>query len=89
MLKSFLFDVKDHRRAQGKCYALGHVLLFSIFAIVSGADSYRKIEAFIKNHYDYLDEKFDLNWKRLPAYTTIRNIIKLHSSCFTNTDCCL
>jgi predicted transposase YbfD/YdcC len=76
MLKSFLFKIKDHRRQQGRRYQLGHILLFSILAILSGADSYRKVQTFIVIHYDTLDETFDLNWKRLPAYTTIRDIMQ-------------
>jgi predicted transposase YbfD/YdcC len=76
MLHSFLFKIRDHRRRQGQRYKLGHILLFSIFAILSGATSYRKIRAFIKAHYKTLDEVFDLNWKRMPAYTTIRAIIQ-------------
>lgn len=76
MLKSFLFKIKDHRRKQGRRYELGHILLFSIMAILSGADSYRKVHKFIVVHYDTLDEIFDLGWKRMPAYTTIRNIIQ-------------
>ena len=80
MLQSFLFKIVDHRRRQGRRYQQGHILLFSIFAILSGADSYRKIHAFIKAHYETLDEIFDLNWKRMPAYTTIRAIIRGASS---------
>jgi predicted transposase YbfD/YdcC len=51
-------------------------LLFAIFALLSGATSYRKVHAFIQAHYTTLAEVFDLNWKRLPAYTTIRDIIQ-------------
>ena len=76
MLESFLFKVKDHRRKQGRRYELGHILLFSILAILSGADSYRKIQKFIVAHYDTLNEIFDLNWDRVPVHTTIRNIIQ-------------
>lgn len=76
MLQSFLFGIKDHRRRQGRRYELGHILLFSILAILSGALSYRKIRVFIKAHYETLDEIFGLNWKRLPAYTSIRAIIQ-------------
>jgi len=76
MLKSFLFKLKDHRRKQGQRYKLGHILLFSILAILSGADSYRKVQKFIVIHYDRLNEIFDLKWKRMPAYTTIRDIIQ-------------
>ena len=76
MLQSFLFDIKDHRRKQGIRYQQGHILLFSILAILSGATSYRKIYQFIVNHYDVLNAHFGLNWKRMPAYTTIRDIIQ-------------
>jgi predicted transposase YbfD/YdcC len=72
--------MKDHRRKQGQRYQLGHILLFSIFAVVGGATSYRKVEAFIKAKYEILDETCGLNWKRLPAYTTIRAIIQGTSS---------
>lgn len=80
MLQSFLFKVKDHRRKQGQRYPLGYILLFSIFALLSGADSYRKIAVFIKVKYRVLAETFGLNWKRSPAYTTVRAIIQGTSS---------
>ena len=76
MLQSFLAQIEDQRRRQGRRYQLKHILLFSIFAILSGATSYRKIHAFIRVHYEILDELFDLHWKRRPAYTTIRAIIQ-------------
>ena len=76
MLKSFLFKVKDHRRKQGRRYELGHILLFTILAILSGADSYRKVQKFIVAHYDTLNKSFELNWKRMPAHTSIRDIIQ-------------
>jgi predicted transposase YbfD/YdcC len=80
MLQSFLFKIKDHRRKQGRRYPLGYILLFSIFALLSGADSYREVAAFIKANYRVLAETFGLNWKRSPAYTTIRAIIQGTSS---------
>jgi len=76
LLKSFLFKVKDHRRKQGRRYELGNILLLTILAILSGADSYRKGQKFIVAHYDTLNETFDLNWKRMPAHTSIRDIIQ-------------
>lgn len=76
MLYSFLFEIKDHRRKQGIRYQQGHILLFAILAILSGATSYRKIYQFIVAHYDELNKIFHLNWKRMPAYTTIRGIIQ-------------
>ena len=76
MLESFLFEIPDYRRGQGRVYELGHILLFSILAILSGATSYRKTHTFIEENYEELNGKFNLNWKRMPAYTTIRNIIQ-------------
>lgn len=80
MLQSFLFQIKDHRRKQGIRYQQGHILLFAVFAILSGATSYRKIKQFIVSHYHELNELFTLNWKRMPAYTTIRDIIQKTSA---------
>ncbi len=76
MLSSFLFEVKDHRRTQGRRYELGNILLFSMFAILSGATSYRKIHSFIKLRYPILQKRFQLNWKKVPAYSAIRKIIQ-------------
>jgi predicted transposase YbfD/YdcC len=76
MLQSFLFKIKDHRRQQGRRYQLGHILLFSVLAILSNASSYRRVHTFIKSHYETLDKTFGLNWKRLPAYTTVCAIIQ-------------
>ena len=80
MLGSFLFKIKDPRRKQGQRYELGHIFLFSILAILSGATSYRKIASFIAHHYKTLDEFFILDWKGTPAYTSIRDIIQKTSA---------
>jgi hypothetical protein len=80
-LKSFdrflsqLATIPDPRRAEGKLYQLPHVLLFSIFAIVSGAHSYRGIRTFIKVHRRKLNKTFGIDWKRPPAHTAIRYIL--------------
>jgi len=77
-LKSFerflllLATIPDPRRAEGKLYQLSHVLLFSILAIVSGANSYRGIRTFIKVHRRKLNKAF----KRSPAHTAIRYILQ-------------
>jgi hypothetical protein len=81
-LKSFdhflsqLATIPDPRRAEGKLYQLPHVLLFSIFAIVSGANSYRGICTFIKVHRGQLNKAFKIRWKRPPAHTSIRYILQ-------------
>src|SRR3981081_3267505 len=81
-LKSFerflllLATIPDPRRAEGKLYQLSHVLLFSILAIVSGANSYRGIRTFIKVHRRKLNKAFKISWKRPPAHTAIRYILQ-------------
>ena len=76
MLLTIFSEIPDIRRAQGKMYDLQHVLLFSVLAIVSEADSYRKIEIFIKENFKKLKKRFNLKWKKAPGYTTVRNIIQ-------------
>jgi hypothetical protein len=76
MISTFLDDLKDHRRAQGRRYELKHIILFSIMAILSNAKSYRQIASFVKVQYKTLDKDFCLGWKHPPSYSTIRNIIQ-------------
>jgi len=73
---SLLATIRDPWRAEGKLYQLPHVLLFSIFAIVSGANSYRGIRTFIKVHRQKLNKAFKINWKKPPAHTAIRYILR-------------
>ncbi len=45
-----LNEIPDPRRAEGKLYKLPYLLLFSILAVVTGGNSFRAIETFIKVH---------------------------------------
>ncbi|MCP4403118.1 MAG: transposase family protein [bacterium] len=76
MLHSIFEAIPDPRSKQGQRDELSYVLLFSIFAMLSQATSYRKIHTFIDTHVERLTRHFGLSWKRAPAYTTIRNIIQ-------------
>src|SRR5689334_22903486 len=71
-----LSDVPDPRRAEGKIYKLPYVLLFSILAVVTGGNSFRSIETFIKVHRRRLNTAFGLRWQRAPAHTAIRYILQ-------------
>lgn len=75
-LLSLLATIPDPRRAEGKLYQLPYVLLFSIFAIVTGANSYRGIRTFIEVHRARLNKAFKIKWKRPPAHTAIRYILQ-------------
>lgn len=76
MLLEILREIPDHRRAQWRQFWLWEILYLSILAILSWADSYRKISLFIKVHFEKLKEAYDLNWKKIPSYGTIRQIIQ-------------
>jgi hypothetical protein len=73
---SLLATIPDPRRAEGKRYQLQHLLLFSILAIVSGANSYRGIRTFLMAHRQRLNKAFKLNWKKAPSYTGVRYILQ-------------
>ena len=75
-LLSLLATIRDPRRAEGKLYPLPHVLLFSLFAMVSGANSYRGIRTDVKVHRKELNKAFKIKWKRPPAHTAIRYILQ-------------
>ena len=74
-LLSLLADVPDPRRAQGQIYKLPYVLLFSILAI-DRRNSYRSIVTFIDVNRRKLNAAFVLHWRRAPAHTAIRYILK-------------
>jgi predicted transposase YbfD/YdcC len=71
-----LADIEDPRRAEGKLYHLSHVVLFAILAMVAGANSYRTIHSFIEVHLVRLRDGFGLTWRKAPAYTTVRGILR-------------
>ena len=75
-MQNHLAHVPDLRGTRGRRYDLAHILLFSILAVLSGAASYRKIQKFMEIHHKKLIEIFNLQWKRAPAHTTIRDIFK-------------
>jgi hypothetical protein len=75
-LLGLLADVPDPRRGQGQIYKLPYVLLFSILAVVTGCNSYRGIVTFIDVHRPKLNATFGLKWRRAPAYTAVRYILK-------------
>lgn len=71
-----LSTIPDRRRAQGKKWQLGPVLLATILAILSGATSYRKIHRFIETHRERLNLAFDFGWNTAPAYSAVRFILR-------------
>jgi len=73
---ALLATIPDPRRAEGKLCLLPHVLLFSILAIVSGANSYRGVQTYFKAHRQALNAAFKIKLNRSPAHTAIRYILQ-------------
>lgn len=73
---SLLATIPDPRRAEGKVYKLQHVLLFSILAVMSGANSYRTIHTFIETHFRKLNRAFRLGWEQPLCHANIRFILQ-------------
>ena len=71
----FLCSVNDLRGKQGRQYDLGNVLYICLLGLLSGANSYRKLHIFMRTHYPVFKEFLGLSWDRVPAYTTLRDII--------------
>ena len=75
MILQYLKQIPDQRTTDGRMYDLAHILLFSILAIGSNANSYRKMAIFIEENFTRLKEVYHLKWRRSPNYNTLRHII--------------
>ena len=75
-LLSALEQIPDPRRRQGRRYPLGHLLLFSVLAVLAGATSYRGILVFIRVHRERLNTIFDTGLRRAPAVNTLRHLFQ-------------
>ena len=76
MLLDYLEKVEDNRGRQGQVYKQSYILFFSVLAMLNGATSYRKMHTFINEKFSFLKNRFNLPWKKAPAYTSIRGIIQ-------------
>ncbi len=75
-LLAALEEVPDPRRRQGRRYALAHLLLFPVLAVLAGATSYRGIRVFIAVHRERLNAVFGTTLRRAPAVTTMRALFQ-------------
>lgn len=76
MLYHLFSHIKDSRVVGRTRYEYANVLFIVVLALLSNAKSYRQIAKFITVHYDELAILLDLHWGRVPAYTTLRDIIR-------------
>jgi hypothetical protein len=75
-LVAALQDVPDPRRAEGQRYALVDLLLFSVLALLSGAQSYRGVITFMDCRRQYLNAQFGGTLKRAPSVNTLRTLLQ-------------
>jgi hypothetical protein len=75
-LLAALTELPDPRRAQGKRYPLPYLLLFTILALLSGAESYRGIITFLDQRRGLLNRYFGVTLRRAPALNTLRNLLQ-------------
>lgn len=75
-LLAALQDVPDPRRARGKRYPLAYLLLFTVLALLSGAQSYRGIITFLEQRRVLLNRRFGVNLKRAPVVNTLRTMLQ-------------
>lgn len=75
-LLAALQDVPDPRRAQGKRYPLPYLLLFTVLALLSGAESYRGIITFLEQRRVLLNRHFGVTLKRAPVVNTLRTVLQ-------------
>lgn len=75
-LLEILREIPDHRRLEGKRFDLSTVILYTILAMVAGANSYRQIHEFIRVHRQRLNEAFGLKLPYAPSYTGLRLILQ-------------
>ena len=70
-----LKSLTDTRRTQSVVYEMHEIVFVALLAVLSGANSYRRIYLYINEKQSFLEEAFDIKWKKPPAYTTIRNVL--------------
>jgi DDE_Tnp_1-associated len=75
-LLEILREIPDHRRVEGRRFDLATVLLYSIVAMVGGANSYRQMHEFIRIHRQSLNAAFGLELRYAPSYTGLRLILR-------------
>jgi hypothetical protein len=75
-LLSLFSQIPDPRRGQGQMYPQAPILLFTVLAMLAGAQSYRQVHAFIRAHLKRLNAAFGISVRKAPAYSTVRFIIR-------------
>ena len=76
MLLKFVKKINDTRRKQGQRFQLEYIILFSILAILCGAEGYKDIERFIDVHFKKIEQKIQI---KMAKKTCIHNNTEYYS----------
>jgi hypothetical protein len=75
ILLSHLSAIDDPRRREGRRFELAYLLLFTLLAIISGANSYRAITRFMQVRLDWFKSLTGIRWPRAPSHTGLRKCL--------------
>jgi hypothetical protein len=68
-------ELRDRRGARGKRYGLEPLLCAIVLSMLAGANSLRKIEAFIDERLEPLNRLLGTNWRKAPSWVGIRRFL--------------
>jgi hypothetical protein len=68
-------ELGDRRKARGKRYELEALLCAIVLSMLAGANSLRKIEAFIDERLEQLNRLLGTNWRKAPSWVGIRRFL--------------
>lgn len=71
-----LKTIPDWRRGRKVQYPLWLMLLMTLLGVMSGCNSLRGLEDFMKRHQAEVAELFDLDKPKLPSYSTLRDMVE-------------
>lgn len=74
-LYSHLSAIDDPRRREGRRFELADLLLFTLLAIISGANSYREITRFMHARLEWFKALTGVRWPRAPSHTGLRKCL--------------
>lgn len=75
LLYSHLSAIDDPRRREGRRFELPYLLMFTLLAIISGANSYRSITRFMEVRLDWFKALTGVQWPRAPSHTGLRKCL--------------
>lgn len=74
-LLSYLKQVSDFRRKEGRRYPLAETLCMLVMGMMSGYHGYRELARFMRHNQQELIDYLQLKKSRVPSHVTVREIL--------------